>query len=130
MKRLRAEKVVQAEKLRKPEANVHRERRSDCKWLRASVRARTDAREDGAKGDEDVEHEARITTGRAWFMAYQSYTATTQNCETRDPRQILKKQRHKYHVVGDKMDHDELRSSAVLGPHGSGVMVVFAWDEC
>jgi hypothetical protein len=37
--------------------------------LRVSAWPRKNAREDGAKGDGNIEHEARMTTGRAWFMA-------------------------------------------------------------
>jgi len=65
MKRFRAEKLVVAEKVRKPVARDNRERRSDCERLWVSAWATKDAREDGAKRDGMVEHEALMTAGRA-----------------------------------------------------------------
>jgi len=69
MKRFRAERFVQAENVRKPVVRLSRVRRSDCVRLWVSAWATKEAREDGAKGDGNIEHEARMTTGRAWFMA-------------------------------------------------------------
>jgi len=84
-----------------------------------------DAREDGAKDDGKVEHEALMTAGRAWFMACGSSVTATKESRTDSERQYLGWSKQKYSCRRRQMDHhlgDELRSSAVLGPC-RGVMV-------